>query len=114
LSISIDDGEESIVITDKGGKNCVKLDAKGGALELTAEKKITLKAGSCEISMDGTGGALTVEGGQLKLEGSRTVNLKSGNMLTAEGGMTTVEGKQTLTLKGSAMCEVSGGLVKIN
>jgi uncharacterized protein involved in type VI secretion and phage assembly len=112
FSITIDDGEESIVITDK--KNCVKLDAKGEALELTAGKKITLKAGSCEISMDGTEGALTVKGGQLKLEGSQTVNLKSGNMLTAEGGMTTVEGKQTLTLKGSAMCEVSGGMVKIN
>ena len=114
LKINIKDEDETITIGDKGDKNTLKLDCKGGAAELQADKKITLKAGSCEISLDGTGGALTVKGGQLNLEGSQTATLKSNNMATIDGGMVTVEGKQTLTLKGSAMCEISGGMVKIN
>ena len=112
LKLLMEDESGSITVTD--GANSLKLDAKAGAAELTADKKITLKAGSCEISMDGTGGSLGIKGGQLSLEGSQTAALKSSNMLTVDGGMTTVEGKQTLTLKGSAMCEISGGMVKIN
>jgi uncharacterized protein involved in type VI secretion and phage assembly len=114
LKICIEDESESITVSDKDGKNILKLDCAGGGVELSADKTITLKAGSCELIMDGAGGAITIKGGQLALEGSQKAELKSGNMLTLEGGMATVEGKQTLTLKGSAMCEISGGMVKIN
>lgn len=115
LKISAEDENEVITVTDKNGKNLVKLDCKSGAITVTADKKITLKAGPCEICMDGGGpGTISVKAGQINAEGKQTVSVKSNNMLTVEGGMATVEGKQTLTLKGSAMCEISGGLVKIN
>ena len=114
LRISAEDENEIITVTDKDGKNIITIDCAGGEMQLTADKKIALVTGSCELTMDGTGGKITLKGGQLALEGSQTAELKSGNMLTVEGGVATVEGKQTITLKGSAMCEISGGMVKIN
>ena len=114
LNISVEDEADLITISDKDAKNILKLDCAGGAIELIADQTISIKAGSCELTMDGAGGKITLKGGQLALEGSQTVEMKSSNMLTLEGGMATLEGKQTLTLKGSAMCEISGGMVKIN
>jgi len=114
LFLCIDDEQEAITVSDKDGKNCIKLDAQSGAIELSADSKISLKAGSCEIVLDGSGGALEAKGSQLKLEGSQSADLKSGNMLTVEGGMTTVKGKQTMTLDGGNLCEISATMVKIN
>lgn len=114
LRIGIEDENEIIAVTDKNGKNFLKLDCKTGEIAITADKKITLKAGNCEIEMDGNAGGLTLKCDQLKIEAGQTATIKSRNMLTVEGGMLTVEGKQQLALKGSALCEISGGIVKIN
>ncbi|MDR2908438.1 MAG: phage baseplate assembly protein V [Oscillospiraceae bacterium] len=114
LSLTVDDQAESISLSDKDGKNLFTLDCKNGAAELTAAQTITLKAGQCEIKLDGSGGAVTIKGGQLSLEGGQSAGLKSNGMLNLEGGTATLEGKQTVSLKGNAMCEISGGIVKIN
>jgi len=114
LKISAEDEKEVITVTDKDGKNILRFDCKGGEISLSADKKISLKAGNCEITMDGNTGGLTLKCDQLKLEAGKTASIKSGNIMTVEGGMLTVQGKQQLALKGSALCEISGGVVKIN
>lgn len=113
LKLSLDDSGEAVVIGDKNDKNALRLEAKNGAVSLEADKKLSLKAGGCELTME-TGGALTIKCDRLKVEAKQTASVKGGNMATLEGGMLTVEGKQQLALKGTAVCEISGGLVKIN
>ncbi len=114
LAVLLDDESEAITVSDKDAKNKLMLDCKGGAVELLADKSITIKAGQCELSFDGSGGAVTIKGGAVTVEGSQSLDLKSNSMLTASGGTATFEGKQTAKLSGSAMCEISGGMVKIN
>ena len=112
LKIRAEDDGETITLSDKGGKNYVKLDCKNGEISVTADKKITLKTGSCTITMDGQSGALELKCMQFKMEASQTANIKSNAMMTIDGGVTTVQGKQA-SLKGAAMAEVTGGMVKI-
>lgn len=114
LRIGLEDETECITVTDKDGKNQVKLDCKNGALELLADKKITLKTGSCEIVLDGQGGAVTIKGDKLTLEAGQTAKLVGKQSLTLEGGMLKAEGKQTAVLKGGSMTEVSGQILKLN
>jgi len=114
LRLLVDDEKKTVTVTDKDGKNRVIVDAESGAISLSGDKKISLKAGSCEIIMDGNSGALTLKCDQLKIEAGQTASVKSSNMMTVEAGMLTVEGKQQLALKGGAICEISGGMVKIN
>ncbi len=114
LSVLLDDESEAITVSDRDGKNKLFLDCKGGAVELTADKSITIKSGAAELAMDGASGGVTIKGGAVTVEGSQSLDLKSNSMLTASGGTSTFEGKQTAKLSGSAMCEISGGMVKIN
>ncbi len=114
LKAAIDDSNDTVTITDKNGKNVIKLDAKKNAVEVTADTKLSLKSGKCSIEMDGKGGALTIKCDRLSIEAGQTASIKSNNMFTVEGGLLTVDGKQKLTLKGAAMSELSGGMVKIN
>ena len=106
----IDDSGDAITIED--GKNTVKLDG-GGAIEITAEKTITIKTGSCSIEMDGNAGKLSISCGQLEIKASQTAEISSDNMMTLKGNMTKVEGQQ-LSLNGSAMSELKGGILKLN
>lgn len=114
LTVRVEDEKETITFTDKNNKNFLQIDCKNGKITLTADKKIALKAGKCEITMDGNSGEVSIKCDQLKIEAGQSANIKSKNMMALEAGMLKVEGKQQLALKGSAICEISGGMVKIN
>lgn len=112
--IVVDDEKECITVSDKTAKNIIKLDSKNGALEITTEKKITFKAGKCEITMDGQGGAITIKGAKITADAQQTVKISGKQSLALEGGMLKAEGKQTTTIKGGTMTQVSGQILKLN
>ncbi len=114
LSVSIADENEVITITDKKSKNVIEIDSKGGMLNVTADKKITLKAGKCEIVMDGTSGSLDIKCDMLNIKSSKTATISGGQKTAIDGGMLSLNGKQTSELKGGAMTTITGGMVKIN
>lgn len=113
LCFRADDGKKTVTLRDKNGKNQVEIDCAKGALNLTAGTKITIKAGSCQISLDGQTGKLELSCGMLDVKATQKADLDGGQMLNLKGGMLKAEGTQTATLKGSAMTEVSGGMVKL-
>ena len=104
--IRIDDGESCVTISDKNKKNYLTLSLSNGNIEIVADKNITLKAGSAELSLSADTDSINLSAAQISLESSRSMNVSSNNMLKVEGGMTTLEGRQSLT--------VSGGMVRIN
>ncbi len=114
LSVSIADENELITITDKDSKNVIKIDAKGGELSITADKKITLTAGKCEIIMDGAAGKLDISCDQLNIKASQQATISGGQKTAIDGAMLSLNGKQTAELKGGTMTTVSGGMVKVN
>ncbi|MEG1774032.1 MAG: phage baseplate assembly protein V, partial [Oscillospiraceae bacterium] len=61
LTITLGDEKETVTISDQKGENILKVDSKNGTITLTAKQKIVLKAGKCELSMDGQGGAVRIK-----------------------------------------------------
>lgn len=112
--IVVDDEKETITLSDKGAKNVIRLDSKGGELEITTDKKITLQAGKCQIVMDGQGGAITIKGTKINVDAQQTASVSAKQSLALEGGMLKAEGKQTATIKGGTMTQVSGQILKLN
>ena len=114
LTVTISDETESVEISDKDAKNVIQLDCKNGALALTSDKKMTLKAGKCELTMDGQGGAVTLKADKITLDGGQTTKVAGKQSLNLEGGMLKAEGKQTAELKGGTMTTVAGQILKLN
>lgn len=114
LTACLDDEKQSITLSDKDGKNLLKLDCKSGEAQITADAKIVLKTGKCTVTLDGRGGELKLECDRLTAKATQQASITANQMMQLSGGMLTAEGKQTAQFKGGAMTEVSGGMVKIN
>jgi uncharacterized protein involved in type VI secretion and phage assembly len=114
LTLTAGDQKQTISLSDQNNKNLISINCQTGAIQVTAATKIVLKAGSCEISLDGNSGALNIKGGQITINATQKADLKGGQLLNVSSGVLKVEGKQTAELKGTAMTTISGGIVKIN
>lgn len=115
LQVDLDDGAQAVTVTDKNGKNLLKLDCKNGQASLTANAEITLKTGSCTLTMDGQSGKIQLEGNTVAVSAKQqfTAEGKAGLSLTSSASAK-LEGTAGLTLKSSAMAQLSGSMVKIN
>ena len=103
-----------IQVSDKSSKNKISIDCKKGDIAIDAEKNITIKAGKCEISLNGQSGAIEISCDTLTVKAKRTAKIEGQQSVDVAGGMLNLNGKQKAVLKGSAMTEISGGMVKIN
>jgi uncharacterized protein involved in type VI secretion and phage assembly len=114
LTVELSDEAKTLRLSDKDKKNSMALDAGNNAVTLQCDGKLTLKAGSCELVLDGQSGKMTVKAAQIELKADQSAALSAGTTLTLEGAVAKLEGKQTASLKGSGMTEVSGGILKLN
>ena len=110
----IEDENETILISDKDGKNKIFLDLKNGELLLCADKKITLKTGNASLVMEGQQGNITVEGNKVAVNAKQTLAMEGKTSTSVKGGSLAMEGMQQATLKASGQLAVSGAMVKIN
>ena len=111
---AVSDETETVTIKDKDGKNKFFLDCKNGALEITTEKKITLKTGKCTVTIDGQGGEVSVECTKFTVKAQQQAAVTANQSLELSGGMLKAEGKQTAEFKGGTMAQLSAAMVKIN
>lgn len=112
--IVIEDENETILMSDKEGKNQVFLDLKKGEVTICAEKKITLKTGSASMVMEGNQGNITIEGNKVTVNAKQTLAMEGKTSTTVKGGSLSAQGMQTAELKASGQLTVSGAMVKIN
>lgn len=113
LTQIIEDENETITLKDKDGKNLLKIDCKGGAVELTADKKITLKAGRCTITMDGQGGSVEIKADKISLTATQQVEIKGNTAVNLSGAQAKLEGQSMVEIKSGSMVQVSGSLIKL-
>ncbi len=104
----IDDEKEFINITDKQGKNFIKIDIKGGEITVKCEKKLSLEVGGdTKIIMDGT--SKTIE-----IETKNKISTKSAN-LSEQATSGTAEMKAVqVDIQATGITQVKGQIVKIN
>ena len=112
--IVMEDEKETILVSDKEGKNKIFLDLQKGELLLCAEKKMTLKTGNASLEMDGNQGNITVTGNKVTVEAKQTLSMEGKTSAGIKGGSLNAEGMQAATLKASGQLTLSGAVVKIN
>lgn len=112
--IKAEDENETVTVADAKGETGLKLDIKGGTVELIGKSTITIKSGKCEIKLDGQGGAISISCDRLDIKAAQQARLSSDQMLSISGNILQAEGKQTAQLKGGSLLELSGGMAKIN
>lgn len=112
-SISMDNENQKIVISDKGKKNQVEMKLESGEINVKAEKKMVVEIGDIKVIIDGSSGKLTVKCSKFVLSSSDGIKLESDNMASLKGGNTTVEGSSGLKLSSGNAAVLEGSLIKL-
>lgn len=112
LTVLLDDGKETITLTDKEKENCIFMDCKGGNITVTAKTAVKLQVGSKEV-LSADSNTVKITAGTVQLEGTQSLKLKG---QTAEMSGTSVKLKANgeLGLQASGMAQLKGSMVKIN
>ncbi len=113
FSVKLEDEPQTVTVTDPDGKNIIVLNAKDGLISITADKKIALKAGSVELTLDGQGNKLTAKAGDVQIDGSSSIKTK-GTTTEIAGTQITIKADATLTAQASGNTVVKGAIVQIN
>ena len=112
--ILIDDENECCTISDKGAKNVLKLDYKGGGVEVTAEKTLKLTAGKTEISMDGNSGDISLKGTKIAVQADNEINLNAKAGLKMQGAQVELKGQGQVNVQSSGQLALKGSITQIN
>ena len=100
--MALDGDGKKIEVRDKDGKNALTMDLNSGAVTVSADKKLTLQAGTqAGITLDGSSGKVAIEGktgveiktAQFKAEASGACQIKANGQMSVEsGGVTQIKG----------------------
>lgn len=106
--IIIDDENDVINISDKSGKNFIKINIKDGEITVKCEKKISLEVGGdTKIIMDGTSKSIDIET-------KNKISTKSANLSEeATSGKAEIKGMQ-IDVQATSLVQIKGQMVKIN
>lgn len=107
LQIHMDDNKLVINITDKDGKNLVKIDSKNGIVDVNAEKKINVVSGNSKMVLDGSGNKVSVES-------SQSIHIKSQQIVIESKGTLDLKASGSMNLKSDGPASLKGAVVKIN
>ncbi|MCD7805958.1 MAG: phage baseplate assembly protein V [Lachnospiraceae bacterium] len=112
--IELDNENSLIVISDKDGKNQIKMDTKNGAMEVIAEKKLTIKVGEkIEVSMDGSSGEISIKASKHTESMQSEVSIAANSTLKLEAATLEAAAKGSLKLSSSGAVTISGTPIKI-
>ena len=112
--IELDNEKHVLLISDKDGKNHIEMNTESGVMEITAEKKLTVKVGdNIELIMNGSNGTVQLNASKLDVKTSGNMNLQSDGGMSMKAGSFSAEANGLLKLKSSAAASVSGTPVRI-
>lgn len=113
--LQLDNEASTILISDKDGKNQIKMATKDGQIEIDAEKKLTVKVGSSiELTMNGSNGSVTLKCSSLEINANKSMKLEtsgSGNIKASSG--LTADGGAQIAVKSNGKTEIGGNLIQI-
>lgn len=112
LKVVLDDEKKTAEVSDKDGKNKFLLDAQNGQITMSADKKISMKAGGKEIFVT-DGNQAAIKAGTVKIEAQQSLNIK-GQSSKVEGASVEVKANGTLKMEASGITQVKGSMLKLN
>lgn len=99
--LTINDEQQKAELSDPEGKNLITINWKNGEMCVTADKKITLAAGSTQIVMESSGNLTMKADKTVSIQGT-DIETSASNGFTAKGAAANVEASGKLTLKGAS------------
>lgn len=107
-AMNLDGENKKIVLTDDKNKNQIDFDMNSGAVTVSADKKLTLKAGAnASIEMDGTAGKIV-------LNGKSGIEIKTAQLKAEATGTCQIKANGQMSVESSGITQVKGSMVKIN
>ncbi len=114
--ILLDNEKKLIQISDKDGKNFVKLntDEDKGHIEVTAAKKMTVKVGdNITVTLNGSSGEVSIKAQKVAIQTDDAMTVESQGRAEFKGTNVTVEGSSMLKLSSSGPAQLGGTPVKL-
>lgn len=112
--IELDNEKHEILLSDREGKNQVRMKTEDGQMEITAEKKLTVKVGdNIELILNGGNGAVQLKASKLKIETSGNINMEAKGAMKFQSGNVSVEANAALKLNSSGLASLAGTPVKL-
>lgn len=114
IKLVLEDEKETVLISDKDGKNKIFLDMKNGAVSIEAEKTMTLKAGDAKLVLDGNKKQMDLSTGTINIAANQKLSMEGKTSTSVKGGSFEAAGTQSAKISASGQMEISGAMVKIN
>ena len=112
--IVLDNENKKITISDKEGKNKIEMKTEDGQMTINAEKKLTIKVGdNITMTMNGSNGTVELKASKFKATSDETTEIKANSRVTVEGGNVNVNGNSMLKLKSGGPVSVEGTPIKL-
>ncbi len=130
--IEFDNDKETILISDKEGKNYIKMvtTKEKGSISVMAEKNITVEAGenitlkagkkvtievgdNIKLTMNDSSGTTELTTKKFKASASESLKMESSSKADFTGGNVSVEGSSMVKVKSSGAVQVSGTPIKL-
>jgi hypothetical protein len=87
---------------------------EAGQMEITAEKKLTIKVGdNIEMILNGSNGTVQLKSSKLKIETSGNVNVNANGSAKVTAGNISAEANAMLKLSSSGAVSIAGTPIKI-
>lgn len=109
----IDDEKKCATFSDKNSDNKLAMDFAKGEIALSAKTKLTLTAGSTEITLQSSGTIKEKAQSKVSVEAA-TVESKATAKLSLQGMATEIKADGTMSVQASGPLQVKGAIVKIN
>ncbi len=114
--IVMDNKEQTIQITDKAGKNFIKLQTKedDGRITIQTTNQLTIKVGdNIELTMNGDSGAVSLKASQISMESKDGTTIKSKSGVTIEGSQIKNKATDSFVAESGGSAKLEGAMVSI-
>ncbi len=112
--IELDNEKRMILLSDEDGTNLIRMKTEDGQMEITAEKKLTIKVGdNIEMILNGSNGAVSLKASKIHIEASGNIETKSNGAMKMQAGNVSVEANASLKLNSSGLAGLSGTPIKL-
>lgn len=112
-TLLISDQQQLAQLQDPESKNLLTINWQTGEIQLTAEKKLTLAAGTTQMVLS-SDGSLTMQADKTVSADAANISINASNEVTAKGASANVEATGKLTLKGASADLKGSAGVNIN
>lgn len=112
--IELDNEKKMILLSDEDGANLIRMKTEDGQMEITAEKKLTIRVGdNIELILNGSNGAVSLKASKISVEANGNIQVQSNGAMKLQAGNVSVEANASLKLNSSGLAGLSGTPIKL-